>query len=113
MDIVKKLREEAQLLIAAALEIERLRRAVYLGKSPDEKRSGFTPVSEFGWSVRARNVLSHHAISSMEELARLSENDILRHRNAGSTTLNEIKSNLALADMELRLQSASSEEQQA
>lgn len=50
-----------------------------------------TPVTEFELSVRARNCLKKMRISTLGELLRLSEAELLAFKNFGETSLSEIK----------------------
>lgn len=67
------------------------------GLSPEEKRLKEilnTPISELELSVRASNCLKEIKIKNLGELAMHSENDMLKTKNFGKKSLNEIKEKL-------------------
>ncbi|HCW45166.1 MAG: DNA-directed RNA polymerase subunit alpha [Planctomycetota bacterium] len=59
------------------------------------------PISQLELSVRASNCLESMSISTLRELLRMREDDLLRIRNFGQTSLDELK--LKLVDMNLEL----------
>lgn len=60
-----------------------------------------TPISEFELSVRSRNCLSKMDISSLGDLVRKSEAELLAYKNFGETSLQEIKDILAQKGLRL------------
>ena len=59
------------------------------------------PLSQLELSVRASNCLESMNISTLRELIRLREDDLLRIRNFGQTSLEELK--VKLTDLNLEL----------
>ena len=59
------------------------------------------PISQLELSVRASNCLESMNISSLRELIRLREDDLLRIRNFGQTSLEELKAKLVVLNLEL------------
>lgn len=59
------------------------------------------PISQLELSVRASNCLESMNISSLRELIRLREDDLLRIRNFGQTSLEELKAKLTVLNLEL------------
>ena len=61
----------------------------------DKLLSGFhTPIETLNLSNRAKNCLMRAEIEYVEQLIKLTEKDLLRLRNMGKHTLNEIKEKL-------------------
>lgn len=60
-----------------------------------------TPVGDFELSVRARNCLKKMNISTLGDLLRTSEAELLAYKNFGDTSLHEIKAMLAQRGMQL------------
>lgn len=77
----------------------------------DEEDSGKleTPISELGLSVRSSNCLDSAGIQTIGELIRMNEDDLLKIRSFGQTSLGEIKQKLG--EMGLSLTSSGDEEQ--
>lgn len=63
------------------------------------------PISHLELSVRASNCLETENISSIRELCRFSEDALLRIRNFGQTSLEELKEKLASFNLELGMTS--------
>ena len=63
-----------------------------------------TDVGHFEFSNRAMNCLGHRRITTMRNLISFSEKTLLKTKNLGRQTLNEIKSVLAKYDLKLREQ---------
>ncbi|MCL2228667.1 MAG: hypothetical protein FWC00_02430 [Firmicutes bacterium] len=62
-----------------------------IGVLADKILSGYrTPISELGLSSRAQNALTRGKVEYVEQLMKLSEDDLLRFRGMGEKTLNEI-----------------------
>jgi len=59
------------------------------------------PISQLELSVRASNCLETVNISSLRELIRMREDDLLRIRNFGQTSLDELKAKLVGLNLEL------------
>jgi DNA-directed RNA polymerase subunit alpha len=70
-----------------------------------------TPISELGLSVRSSNCLDSAGIQTIGELVRMNEDDLLKIRSFGQTSLREIKQKLG--EKGLSLASKGGEEQQA
>lgn len=68
-----------------------------------EKRSALldVPISDFELSVRARNCLKKMNISTLGDLLRTTEAELLAYKNFGETSLNEIKAMLAQKGLRL------------
>ncbi len=62
------------------------------------------PISELELSVRARNCLDSASLSSLRELVTMSENEVMKLKNLGKTSLTEIKSRLAERGLSLGMQ---------
>lgn len=60
-----------------------------------------TPVTEFELSMRARNCLKKMRITTLGDLLKLSEEDLMAFKNFGETSLNEIKALLQAKGMRL------------
>lgn len=58
-------------------------------------------ISDFELSMRARNVLKKMKISSLGDLIKLTEPELLAYKNFGDTTLNEIKALLSKRGLKL------------
>jgi DNA-directed RNA polymerase subunit alpha len=65
------------------------------------------PITDFELSVRSRNALKKMNVRTLGDLLKVSEQELLAHKNFGETSLNEIKSLLAARG--LRLGQASGE----
>src|SRR5439155_335773 len=59
------------------------------------------PITDFELSVRSRNCLKKMNIKSLGDLLRTSEQELLSYKNFGETSLNEIKSLLAIKGLRL------------
>src|SRR5438094_6817516 len=59
------------------------------------------PITDFELSVRSRNCLKKMNIKSLGDLLRTSEQELLSYKNFGETSLNEIKSLLAVKGLRL------------
>jgi len=64
------------------------------------------PISDLELSVRARNCLDSANLTSMRELVTMSENEVMKLKNLGKTSLMEIKSRLAEKGLSLGMASA-------
>lgn len=60
-----------------------------------------TSIDEFGLSTRACNCLESESITTIGELIRLNEDDLLEIRNFGKTTLDELREKLAAKGLRL------------
>jgi DNA-directed RNA polymerase subunit alpha len=60
-----------------------------------------TPISDFELSVRSRNCLEKMNVSTLGDLTRISEPDLLSFKNFGETSLNEIKQMLTSKSLRL------------
>lgn len=60
-----------------------------------------TPITDFELSVRSRNCLEKMNVSTLGDLTRISEPDLLSFKNFGETSLNEIKQMLATKNLRL------------
>ena len=54
------------------------------------------------WNVRTINCLENNKIETLKDLCSYSEKSLLKTKNLGQKTLNEIKSVLAKYDLKLR-----------
>lgn len=68
-----------------------------------------TAVSDFEMSVRARNCLQKMGVRTLEDLIRLTEQDLLSGKNFGETSLREIKEMLESKGLKLGMMAASKE----
>ena len=59
------------------------------------------PITDFELSVRSRNALKKMNVRTLGDLLRVSEQELLAHKNFGETSLNEIKSLLAARGLRL------------
>jgi DNA-directed RNA polymerase subunit alpha len=59
------------------------------------------PITDFELSVRSRNALKKMNVRTLGDLLRVSEQELLAHKNFGETSLNEIKSLLAARSLRL------------
>jgi DNA-directed RNA polymerase subunit alpha len=59
------------------------------------------PITDFELSVRSRNALKKLNVRTLGDLLRVSESELLSHKNFGETSLNEIKSLLAARGLRL------------
>lgn len=59
------------------------------------------PITDFELSVRSRNALKKMNVRTLGDLLRVSEQELLSHKNFGETSLNEIKSLLAAKSLRL------------
>src|SRR5437867_11242047 len=81
-------------------------RSMYYDEDSD-KRGGARnavleiPITDFELSVRSRNCLKKMNIRSLGDLLRTSEQELLSYKNFGETSLNEIKSLLAVKGLRL------------
>ncbi len=78
----------------------------------DDRRAAVlkTPITDFELSVRSRNCLSKMGISTLGDLVRRTEEDLMTYKNFGDTSLAEIKA--ILESKGLRLGLAKEEEEQ-
>lgn len=58
-------------------------------------------ITDFEFSVRTSNILRYAGIETMRDLVKCSERDILKLKNAGQKTLNEIKDFLKGCNLKL------------
>jgi DNA-directed RNA polymerase subunit alpha len=62
------------------------------------------PISELDLSVRASNCLESAKINSVSDLVQLTENDLLKVRSFGKTSLREVKRKLTELGMNLGME---------
>jgi len=67
----------------------------------DKSATMEVPISDFELSVRSRNALKKMNVRTLGDLLRVSEQELLAHKNFGETSLNEIKSLLAAKSLRL------------
>lgn len=67
----------------------------------DAKEILMRPISSLDLSVRAANVMREEGISTVGELARRSQDELLQLKNFGKTTLNEVKKKLTELGLDL------------
>lgn len=67
-----------------------------------EPMEGKTDLAELGLTVRAYNCLRRTGISTVEELCRWTESDVIRIRGLGNLAFNEIKDALKARGLSLR-----------
>ena len=79
-------------------EAEKHKREEYLAEM---RRKLAMPISELDLSVRASNCLRTEKIQTIQELINRSENDLIKIRNFGKTSLKEVKKKLADYDLTL------------
>lgn len=60
------------------------------------------PLDQYGFSARTFGVLKRVGIKRLDELTKLSEDNLLRYKNAGTKVLDEIKRKLNEAGLELK-----------
>lgn len=75
-------------------------------EKPDDKQAALVeklgqPISTLKLGVRASNCLSSEGIRTMKDLVQRTENDLLKIRNFGKTSLTEIKAKLQKIDLSL------------
>ncbi len=69
-----------------------------------------TPVSDFELSVRSQTCLERIKVKTLGDLIKLTETDLLKHKNFGETSLNEIKQLLAQKALRLGMGLTETEE---
>ena len=87
------LREQLKLFIAEEGEVEETNNPLE-GKDEEHQKVLETPIDELELSVRAYNCLKRANISSLGELTRKSEEDLMKVRNCGRKTLDELMKKL-------------------
>jgi len=87
------LREQLKLFIAEEGEVEEAKNPLE-GKDEEHQKVLETPIDELELSVRAYNCLKRANISSLGELTRKSEEDLMKVRNCGRKTLDELMKKL-------------------
>ncbi len=97
------LREQLKLFIAKEGEVEDPASTLD-GKDEEHLKVLETPIDELELSVRAYNCLKRANISSLGELTRKSEEDLMKVRNCGRKTLDELKKKLDEKGLQLKLQ---------
>ncbi|MDP6722466.1 MAG: DNA-directed RNA polymerase subunit alpha C-terminal domain-containing protein, partial [Pirellulaceae bacterium] len=70
--------------------------------SPDEQALLDRPIADLNLSVRARKCMVRLGISTIGELARRSQDDLLECKNFGVTSLNEVREKLGQLNLKLR-----------
>jgi len=70
--------------------------------SADEQAVLLRPISDLGFSVRARKCMVRLAITTIGELLRRSADELLECKNFGVTSLNEVRDKLAAQGLKLR-----------
>jgi len=70
--------------------------------SPDEQALLDRPIADLNLSVRARKCMVRLGISTIGELARKSQDDLLECKNFGVTSLNEVREKLGQLNLKLR-----------
>ena len=70
--------------------------------SPDEQAMQNRPISDLNLSVRARKCMTRLGLTTIGELLRKSENELLECKNFGVTSLNEVRDKLTQMDLKLR-----------
>ena len=73
-----------------------------LFKGCDFSRAKINKFNPLGWTYRAFSVLEGAKIETYQQLADMTELDLLKTRNCGRKTLEEIHLNLAILGLELR-----------
>ena len=89
------LREQLKLFIAEEGEVEEAKNPLE-GKDEEHQKVLETPIDELELSVRAYNCLKRANISSLGELTRKSEEDLMKVRNCGRKTLDELMKKLKI-----------------
>lgn len=67
------------------------------GDSDSESEFTFTPIESLGLSIHSYSCLKRARVNSVEKLRTMSDEDLMRVRNLGRKTLNEIREKLAAA----------------
>lgn len=70
--------------------------------SPDEQALLERPISDLNLSVRARKCMTRLGLTTIGELVRKSQDDLLECKNFGVTSLNEVREKLTQANLKLR-----------
>ena len=70
--------------------------------TPDEQALLDRPMSDLNLSVRARKCMTRLGLTTIGELIRKSQDDLLECKNFGVTSLNEIREKLGQAGLKLR-----------
>jgi DNA-directed RNA polymerase subunit alpha len=70
--------------------------------TPDEQALLERPMSDLNLSVRARKCMTRLGLTTIGELVRKSQDDLLECKNFGVTSLNEVREKLAQAGLKLR-----------
>ncbi len=70
--------------------------------SPDEQALLDRPISDLNLSVRARKCMTRLGLTTIGELIRKSQDDLLECKNFGVTSLNEVREKLTQAGLKLR-----------
>tara|TARA_R110002167_G_scaffold167777_2_gene365370 strand:+ start:1583 stop:1900 length:318 start_codon:yes stop_codon:yes gene_type:complete len=73
-----------------------------LFKGCDFSRAKINRFNPLGWTYRAMRVLDDAKIETYHQLSSMTELDLLKTRNCGRKTLEEINLNLAILGLELR-----------
>ncbi|HOA16085.1 MAG TPA: DNA-directed RNA polymerase subunit alpha [Bacillota bacterium] len=95
------LREQLKLFIAEEGKVEESGNHLE-GKDEEHQKVLETPIDELELSVRAYNCLKRANISSLGELTRKSEEDLMKVRNCGRKTLDELMKKLEEKGLSLR-----------
>lgn len=70
--------------------------------TPDEQALLERPVSELGLSVRARRCITNKNIATIGDLVRMTTDELLKCKNFGVTSLNEVRQKMAVFNLRLR-----------
>ena len=99
IEFADRITEVSEVLLGLAMEVDPNRVRPSVVQLSDLNPDLIKPLTELEVYVRTRNVLEKMPITHIYELVQLKEYQVLRMKNAGRKTLNEIKE--ILADMGL------------
>jgi DNA-directed RNA polymerase subunit alpha len=72
------------------------------GDAPEATEALAMPISDLDFSIRSAKAVATLAVQTVGDLAKVSESDLLKLKNFGSTSLSEIKAKLAKLGLSLR-----------
>ncbi|MCK6459007.1 MAG: tetratricopeptide repeat protein [Planctomycetes bacterium] len=91
-----------EVLVAEALEPEVTLPDIEAPDAPEDPEVLNMPISDLDLSIRSAKAVATLSVQTVGDLARVSEADLLKQKNFGSTSLSEIKAKLGKLGLSLR-----------
>lgn len=102
LDEIKEVLESKGLQLGAAAAPQRATADVLPQPSPEQMDAMERPIADLELSIRSRRALEGLKVATIRELVRLSEKELIKCKNFGQTSLNEINEKLQGMGLSLR-----------